>query len=182
VSRFLSCSSLPREFDLVVDRRLIPEIPRAAVQHHISLHSSPSPSSKEKSASSTSATNAQHAPNSPLASPSIDKTLTDNPHNHLSSPSPGITLSNGRLSPLPIGMRKSSNPAGTAASTRVIDSLQTELLAAKGHVERMKQEMRSSQRVIGSVSGSTSLERASGSVAELSWFKLMASSHGKRKT
>jgi len=37
------------------------------------------------------------------------------------------------------------------ASTRVIDGLQTELINSKGHNDKLKQEIRSNQRLIGSV-------------------------------
>ena len=74
---------------------------------------------------------------SPLTSPMID--------------SPGSN-GNGQFSPSlhPSGLRKVSSSA-SAASTRVIDGLQTELLNTKGHLERVKQEVRGCQRHIGSV-------------------------------
>jgi hypothetical protein len=49
-------------------------------------------------------------------------------------------------------LRKSSGLVGSAASTKVIDSLQTELYNVKGHLDRVKGEVRSCQRVIASVS------------------------------
>lgn len=52
---------------------------------------------------------------------------------------PGLKRSNGALN-------------GSAASTKVIDTLQTDLLNVKGHLERVKGEVRSSQRVIEAVS------------------------------
>ena len=60
---------------------------------------------------------------------------------------------NGRFSPAlhPSGLRKVSSTA-SAASTKVIDGLQTELLNTKGHLERVKSEVRSGQRIVASVS------------------------------
>lgn len=78
---------------------------------------------------------------SPLASPLLAE-----------SPGP-----NGRFSPSlhASGVRKASSST-SAASTRVIDGLQTELLNVKGHLERVKQEVRSSQRVTSSVCAAVS--------------------------
>jgi hypothetical protein len=69
----------------------------------------------------------------------------------LSSPHADSPTSNGQISPslYPSALRKDSGPS---ASTRVIDNLQTELLNTKGHLERVKSEVRACQRVTGSVS------------------------------
>jgi hypothetical protein len=71
----------------------------------------------------------------------------------LSSPHADSPMSNGQASPslYPSALRKGSGSA-SSASTRVIDNLQTELLNTKGHLERVKSEVRACQRVTGSVS------------------------------
>ena len=81
--------------------------------------------------------------------------LHDSPKSPLSSPhadSPTAFVQ-GSPSLYPAGARKSSN--GSSASTKVIDSLQTELLNTKVHLERVKSNLRGSQRVIASVSPRT---------------------------
>jgi len=81
--------------------------------------------------------------------------LHDSPKSPLSSPhadSPAAFVQ-GSPSLYPAGARKSSN--GSSASTKVIDSLQTELLNTKVHLERVKSNLRGSQRVIASVSPRT---------------------------
>nr|XP_018267413.1 uncharacterized protein I303_01399 [Kwoniella dejecticola CBS 10117]OBR89571.1 hypothetical protein I303_01399 [Kwoniella dejecticola CBS 10117] len=132
-------------------------IPQAVVAGAAALHPTPPPSSPAKS---------QHhaSPPSPIGLSERDRNLRspflapDSPR----APSPlGMSSSdvNGRqsLSPSPAGFRRASSGPNekSSASTRVIDSLQTELINTKGHLERVKQEVRSAQRVIGSLTRQT---------------------------
>ena len=83
---------------------------------------------------------------SPTPSPQ-DVSRLHSPFPGAETPSSPSLQPDGRNSPF----RKASG-GGSAASTRVIDGLQTDLLNARGHNEKLKQEMRSNQRLIGSVS------------------------------
>jgi hypothetical protein len=78
--------------------------------------------------------------------------LHDSPKSPLSSPHAESPSAFGQASPLsyPSAGRKAST--GPSASTKVIDSLQTELLNTKGHLEKVKSNLRGSQRIIASVS------------------------------
>jgi hypothetical protein len=68
---------------------------------------------------------------------------------HADSPT---AFSQGSPSLYPSAGRKPSSSA-SSASTRVIDSLQTELLNTRVHLEKVKSNLRGSQRIIASVSG-----------------------------
>ena len=84
--------------------------------------------------------------------------LHDSPKSPLSSPhadSP-TAFGQGSLSLYPSAGRKAS---GSSASTKVIDSLQTELANTKGHLEKVKSNLRGSQRIIASVSLSRRCDR-----------------------
>lgn len=76
--------------------------------------------------------------------------LHDSPKSPLSSPHADSPTAFGQASPslYPSAGRKAS---GSSASTKVIDSLQTELLNTKGHLEKVKSNLRGSQRIIASV-------------------------------
>ena len=84
-----------------------------------------------------------------LTSPAAPSHLRSPFGGTLESPYTPSTSIDGRLSPNPEPKR--SPLLGSAASTKVIDGLQTELINTKGHIEKLKQEMRSNQRLIGSV-------------------------------
>ncbi|WWD17638.1 hypothetical protein CI109_102079 [Kwoniella shandongensis] len=130
-------------------------IPQAVVAGATALH--PTPPARSPARSS------HISPPSPIASPGLERNLRS-PFLAPESPQPpspysslGLLGDGGRLSPglSPSGHRRASGPAGSAASTRVIDGLQTELLNTRGHLERVKQEVRSCQRVIGSLTRQT---------------------------
>lgn len=125
-------------------------IPQSTVTQALILHDSP----QHKGTLNTSPTSARPASRarstySPTPSPG-DMSNLRSPYLGPDSPYSPAGPSDGRFSPA-LGVRKTSG-GSSAASTRVIDSLQTELLNAKGHVDKLKQEVRSNQRVIGSVS------------------------------
>ncbi|WVR06095.1 hypothetical protein IAU60_003123 [Kwoniella sp. DSM 27419] len=130
-------------------------IPQAVVAGAAALHPTPpsrSPAREHAASSSPSSADTRDlrspflAPESPQAGFPFDTVL-------------GLGSStDGRLSPAPglsPGLRRTSGVTGSAASTRVIDGLQTELLNTRGHLERVKQEVRSCQRVIGSLTRQT---------------------------
>lgn len=97
-------------------------IPQSKVRHAIALQSMTTESSPQKHRSVSSPSPGGDTLRSPLLGP----------------PSPG------RHSPTPRGM-------GSAASTRVIDSLQTDLAHMRMQVEKVRQDFKSSQRVVESV-------------------------------
>ena len=122
-----------------------PGIPQAAVAHALSLHDTPlsgtiSPGATSRFPDSGISPGPASYENAHLRSPFLG----------LESPYSPAATSDGRSSP-GLAVRRVSG-GGSAASTRVIDSLQTDLYNQKGHVERLKQEVRSNQRLIGSVS------------------------------
>ncbi|KAK8866156.1 hypothetical protein IAR55_001307 [Kwoniella newhampshirensis] len=128
-------------------------IPQAVVAGATALH--PTPPARSPARTS------HISPPSPISSPGLERSLRS-PFLAPESPQPpspysALGLGEGRLSPgLSPGMlRRSSGPAGSAASTRVIDGLQTDLVNTRGHLERVKQEVRSCQRVIGSLTRQT---------------------------
>nr|XP_019007424.1 uncharacterized protein I206_07876 [Kwoniella pini CBS 10737]OCF46205.1 hypothetical protein I206_07876 [Kwoniella pini CBS 10737] len=130
-------------------------IPQAVVAGAAALHPTPPPSSPAKS---------QASPPSPL---SIDRDRNlrspflapDSPRapSPLGPGAPSDSYGRQSLSPSPAGFRRASSGTNekSSASTRVIDNLQTELINTKGHLERVKQEVRSAQRVIGSLTRQT---------------------------
>lgn len=130
-------------------------IPQSVVSHSLTLHASPAPSP------------APTTGRMPSPSPQPSSAGLQSPFLNLNSPRsisgdepgrPGSSSSNryGRYSPAVEhegqGLRRSSGPVSSAASTKVIDGLQTELLNAKSQLERAKQDVRSSRRVIDQVS------------------------------
>lgn len=126
---------------------LILGIPQSAVSQGLSLHATPpsaSPSSSKRPPSRTRSTASPTPPQEAnLRSPFIPD-----------SPCSPLPQSDGRPSPYP---RRVSG-GGSAASTRVIDALQTDLLHSRGLVEKLKQEVRANQRLIGSVSQAYAVE------------------------
>ncbi|WVQ82513.1 hypothetical protein IAT38_004642 [Cryptococcus sp. DSM 104549] len=125
-------------------------IPQAVVSHAAALHHSPSTSPSKPTVQpqppSPITITAERSLRSPFLAPESPRpssSLAGDASSHPSQ-SNGYHNGGGRLSPAPTpSPRKIS---GSAASTRVIDNLQTELVNSKGHVERLKQEMRASQR------------------------------------
>ncbi|ORY29368.1 hypothetical protein BCR39DRAFT_175626 [Naematelia encephala] len=120
-------------------------IPHSAVPLAVSLHPTPPhattytmQNSRPDNSTGSSPSTSTHL-RSPFLAP-------DSPH----SPSSTNLLSDDRLSP---SLRKASG--SSAASTRVIDNLQTELVNTKGHLERIKQEVLKSRRVIESLTRQT---------------------------
>ncbi|WWC86491.1 uncharacterized protein L201_001368 [Kwoniella dendrophila CBS 6074] len=135
-------------------------IPQAVVAGAAALHPTPPPASPAKSYVS---------PPSPIDTPGTrnlrspflvpESPQPPSPYGDTSTPlalNSGLSV-DGRLSPSPAGFRRASGGPNdkASASTRVIDSLQTELINTKGHLERVKQEVRSAQRVIGSLTRQT---------------------------
>lgn len=132
-------------------------IPQSAVMHAVTLNpDSParspgsiprSPSGIPRAVSRSSAT--PPPSDGPLRSP-YHETRSGNP----SPIGLGFPVDlNGPLSPASAagGLRRATGPLGSAASTRVIDTLQTDLLNTKGHLERVKQEVRNLARQNGQV-------------------------------
>ncbi|WVQ61934.1 uncharacterized protein L199_000067 [Kwoniella botswanensis] len=134
-------------------------IPQAVVAGSAALHPTPPPASPARPHTS---------PPSPINLPDREKNLRS-PFLAPESPQPPSPYGSGRppsslgvggesrLSPSPAGSRRASGGPNdkSSASTRVIDGLQTELINTRGHLERVKQEVRSAQRVIGSLTRQT---------------------------
>ncbi|WRT64392.1 uncharacterized protein IL334_001324 [Kwoniella shivajii] len=131
-------------------------IPQAVVAGSAALHPTPPPFSPSKShVSPPSPINVPDSRN--LRSPFLAPESPQPPSPYGSSLGLGSNV-DGRLSPSPGYFRRASgglNDKASSASTRVIDNLQTELINTKGHLERVKQEVRSAQRVIGSLTRQT---------------------------
>ncbi|OCF34049.1 hypothetical protein I316_04396 [Kwoniella heveanensis BCC8398] len=132
-------------------------IPQAVVAGSAALHPTPPPNSSSRPhASPPSPVNLHDNRN--LRSPFLAPESPQPPSPYSGSQGLG-GVADGRLSPSPAlspGLRRASGPGGgSAASTRVIDGLQTELVNTRGHLERVKQEVRSCQRVIGSLTRQT---------------------------
>ena len=130
---------LSRTSTLCYPVKLMQGIPQSAVTQALALHaSSPSDSPISAKRNTRSRTTSPTPPQDPsqLRSPFLGSDF----------PSPSLATDN-RYSPIP---RKVS-AGGSAASTRVIDGLQTDLLNARGHNDKLKQEIRANQRLIGSV-------------------------------
>ncbi|ORX37364.1 hypothetical protein BD324DRAFT_625854 [Kockovaella imperatae] len=120
----------------------ISRIPRASVAHARLMHdASPGGTPAEP----RPANGLSHPSHSPIASTHLKSPFSA----QLDSPYSPATSMDGRLSPHP-GLKRSPL-MGSVASTKVIDGLQTDLINTKGHVEKLKQEMRSNQRLIGSL-------------------------------
>ncbi|KAK4689456.1 hypothetical protein P7C73_g619, partial [Tremellales sp. Uapishka_1] len=126
------------------DGRLgLSRIPHSTVNHALSLHptpparspSSPRPPSRARSINSSSPTPVDD-PNAHLRSPFLAPSSPNSP--------------DGQLTP---NLRKPSNTnlRGSAASTKVIDGLQTDLINTRGHLDRVKGEVRSCQRVVATL-------------------------------
>nr|XP_019049505.1 hypothetical protein I302_03294 [Kwoniella bestiolae CBS 10118]OCF28435.1 hypothetical protein I302_03294 [Kwoniella bestiolae CBS 10118] len=134
-------------------------IPQAVVAGSAALHPTPPPASPARP---------HVSPPSPINLPDREKNLRSpflapespqppSPYGARPTSSLGVG-GEGRLSPSPVVIRRASggpNDKSSSASTRVIDSLQTELINTRGHLERVKQEVRSAQRVIGSLTRQT---------------------------
>ncbi|WVQ97461.1 hypothetical protein IAU59_004574 [Kwoniella sp. CBS 9459] len=132
-------------------------IPQAMVAGSAALHPTPPPQSSSRAhVSPPSPINPHESRN--LRSPFLAPESPQPPSPYSGSQGLGA-IADGRLSPSPAlspGFRRASGPGGgSAASTRVIDGLQTELVNTRGHLERVKQEVRSCQRVIGSLTRQT---------------------------
>ena len=132
---------LSRKFTLISGPAKPLGIPQSAVAQALALHTSTPNGSPQVIRHSASQTRSTSSP-----TPSPDHTLLRSPYLGPDSPYTPSHQADGRLSP---GPRRVSG--GSAASTRVIDGLQTELINSKGHNEKLKQEIRSNQRLIGSV-------------------------------
>ncbi|WVF70453.1 hypothetical protein IAT40_005243 [Kwoniella sp. CBS 6097] len=130
-------------------------IPQAVVAGSAALHPTPPPQSSSRPHVSPPSPINLHE-NRNLRSPFLAPESPQPPSPHSQGLGPAV---DGRLSPSPAlcpGLRRASGPGGgSAASTRVIDGLQTELVNTRGHLERVKQEVRSCQRVIGSLTRQT---------------------------
>lgn len=128
-------------------KRALSRIPVSAVQHALSLHVESSPARNGLSPSAFPHSRASYPPDSPQigsgavadASMALGRAITPD-----GRASPG-------LSPGVNGMRRSTAPSGSAASTRVIDGLQQELGNTRVALDKVKGDFRSCQRVIGSV-------------------------------
>ncbi|ODN90222.1 hypothetical protein L198_06240 [Cryptococcus wingfieldii CBS 7118] len=121
-------------------------IPQAVVSHATALHPTPPISnSSRRNVSSPSP-----GPHSPLS----DRYTTRSPYLAVDSPSPNpfpfSPLAHSTSSGLGRAFSPSPSPSSRktsgSASTKVIDSLQTELLNTKTHLERVKSEVRAGQR------------------------------------
>ncbi|OCF42287.1 hypothetical protein I317_03907 [Kwoniella heveanensis CBS 569] len=132
-------------------------IPQAVVAGSAALHPTPPPNSSSRPHASPPSPINLHD-NRNLRSPFLAPESPQPPSPYSGSQGLG-GVADGRLSPSPAlspGLRRASGPGGgSAASTRVIDGLQTELVNTRGHLERVKQEVRSCQRVIGSLTRQT---------------------------
>ncbi|GFZ46046.1 hypothetical protein JCM24511_04292 [Saitozyma sp. JCM 24511] len=142
----------------ILDGRLgLSRIPVSTVTHAASLLANspvPSPSAIPRPASRGQMTSPSPTfeYESSLRSPFLGPNSPSFPHTAndtrgLGLGQPGLE---GRLSPnVTSSLRRVTGPPTSAASTRVIDGLQTELLNLRTHLDRVKQEARSHQRVIG---------------------------------
>jgi hypothetical protein len=121
-------------------------IPQSTVMHAVSLH--PTPTSASPISPSMRSTSSPTPSDPALRSPYLG---IDSPTSPFTNPTGSLGLghpnsADGRASP----MRRST--AGSAASSKVIDGLQTEVQHLKVVLEKTRQDLRSSQRVVGSVS------------------------------
>lgn len=127
------------------DRSNITGIPQAVISHATALQPTPpisSPSRSSAPSPSRSPTpNTDSSLRSPFFPPSSPQSFGE-----WSSSSPQ-SLSHEGYNPSPRSVQSGRN-----ASTRVIDSLQTELLSVKSHLERVKTEVRAGQRRVEQVS------------------------------
>lgn len=128
-------------------------IPQAVVSQATALHPTPSISSISSPCQS-SAPSPSHSstlnPDSSFRSPSFPPS---SPQSFGEWPSPSTQpLAHETYSPSPGSVGSGRKVSGSAASTRVIDSLQTELLSVKSHLERVKAEVRAGQRRVEQVS------------------------------
>lgn len=119
-------------------------IPQAVVSQATALHPTPSISSPRQSSASSPSHSSIPNPDSSLRSPFFPPGSPQS-FGEWPSPSPQPSAHEGySLSPGSAGSGR--KVSGSAASTRVIDSLQTELLSVKNHLERVKTEVRAGQR------------------------------------
>ncbi|KAK1925705.1 hypothetical protein DB88DRAFT_208250 [Papiliotrema laurentii] len=116
-------------------------IPQSAVTQALALHAV-SPSDSPTAGKRPPSRNRAHSP-----SPAPESANLRSPFLGTEPPYSPNGPSDDRHGPVP---RKISS-SGSAASTRVIDGLQTDLLNARGHNEKLKQEIRANQRLIGSL-------------------------------
>ncbi|KAK6905964.1 hypothetical protein I203_106799 [Kwoniella mangroviensis CBS 8507] len=133
-------------------------IPQAVVAGSAALHPTPPPSSPARPHVSLPSTINLPDREKNLRSPFLAPESPQPPSPYGGGrPSSSLGVGEGRLSPSPAGFRRASGGPNdkSSASTRVIDGLQTELINARGHLERVKQEVRSAQRVIGSLTRQT---------------------------
>lgn len=132
------------------DRSNITGIPQAVVSQATALHPTPSISSPRQSSASSPSHSSIPNPDSSLRSPFFPPGSPQS-FGEWPSPSPQPSAHEGySLSPGSAGSGR--KVSGSAASTRVIDSLQTELLSVKNHLERVKTEVRAGQRRVEQVS------------------------------
>ncbi|WVQ76989.1 hypothetical protein IAR50_006668 [Cryptococcus sp. DSM 104548] len=120
-------------------------IPQAVVSHATALHPTPPVSDLSQRHISTPSPG-RHSPLSDRYATRSPYLAVDSPSPHpfpFSPPTPTVASGLGRaFSPSSPSTRKTSG----SASTKVIDSLQTELLNTKTHLERVKSEVRAGQR------------------------------------
>ncbi|RXK39734.1 hypothetical protein M231_02927 [Tremella mesenterica] len=119
-------------------------IPQAVVSHAVTMSNSPHHGTPSQIPRPTS-----RGSQSPGEQQLLSPFLGDSPRspafiNGLGPPS------EGRLSP---GFKRSTS--GSAASTKVIDGLQTELANVRAHLEKVKMEYKSCQRLVGSLTRQT---------------------------
>ncbi|OWZ28536.1 hypothetical protein C356_06373 [Cryptococcus neoformans c45] len=119
-------------------------IPQAVVSQATALHPTPSISSPCQSSAPSPSHSSTLNPDSSFRSPSFPPS---SPQSFGEWPSPSTqALAHETYSPSPGSVGSGRKVSGSAASTRVIDSLQTELLSVKSHLERVKAEVRAGQR------------------------------------
>ncbi|ADV25525.1 uveal autoantigen with coiled-coil domains and ankyrin repeats protein [Cryptococcus gattii E566] len=121
------------------DRSNITGIPQAVISQATALHPTPPISSPSRSSAPSPSRSPTPNPDSSLRSPFFPPSSPQS-FGEWSSPSPQ-SLSHEGYNPSPRSVQSGRN-----ASTRVIDSLQTELLSVKSHLERVKTEVRAGQR------------------------------------
>ncbi|XAO27200.1 hypothetical protein I312_106042 [Cryptococcus bacillisporus CA1280] len=114
-------------------------IPQAVISHATALQPTPPISSPSRSSAPSPSRSPTPNPDSSLLSPFFPPSSPQS-FGEWSSSSPQ-SLSHEGYNPSPRSVQSGRN-----ASTRVIDSLQTELLSVKSHLERVKTEVRAGQR------------------------------------
>ncbi|KIR97302.1 hypothetical protein L804_05484 [Cryptococcus deuterogattii 2001/935-1] len=114
-------------------------IPQAVISQATALHPTPPISSPSRSSAPSPSRSPTPNPDSSLRSPFFPPSSPQS-FGEWSSSSPQ-SLSHEGYNPSPRSVQSGRN-----ASTRVIDSLQTELLSVKSHLERVKTEVRAGQR------------------------------------